>query len=198
MIRIAKHHADQGTPLDVQDLFARFTLDTAGEFLFGTSDLNTLDSPLPQAGSAKLGPKGSQTDDEFGTFATAFEEGGMEVVHRALATDINWTIKQFFGDKLVGPQSIMDAYLMPLARKALDEKKARDNGKEASQEKSFLEHLAGSTDGEWPYYIGIARYLTGCMCVLSDIQVVRDQLLNILLAARDTVCFVPCYQGGPN
>ena len=57
---------------DVQDLLARFTIDTAAEFLFGTA-LSTLHAALPIAGKAKMGPKGSAINDEFGTFAWAFE-----------------------------------------------------------------------------------------------------------------------------
>lgn len=34
-------------------------MDAAGEFLFGASDLNTLDLPLPVAGQAKMGTKGT-------------------------------------------------------------------------------------------------------------------------------------------
>ena len=56
----------------MQDLLARFTIDTAAEFLFGTA-LSTLHAALPIAGKAKMGPKGSAINDEFGTFAWAFE-----------------------------------------------------------------------------------------------------------------------------
>jgi hypothetical protein len=38
---------------------SRFSMDAAGEFLFGASDLNTLDLPLPIAAQAKMGPKGT-------------------------------------------------------------------------------------------------------------------------------------------
>lgn len=64
--------AVDGVAFDAQDLFARFTLDSASEFLFG-SCLNTLHGSIPVAGLAKMGPKGSSIEDEFGTFAWAFE-----------------------------------------------------------------------------------------------------------------------------
>lgn len=64
--------AEEGVAFDAQDLLARFTLDSASEFLFGKC-LNSLAGKLPVAGSAKMGPKGSSTEDEFGTFAWAFE-----------------------------------------------------------------------------------------------------------------------------
>lgn len=66
--------ARESAAFDAQDLFARFTLDSASEFLFGDC-LNTLHGSLPLAGRAKMGPKGSSIEDEFGTFAWAFEVG---------------------------------------------------------------------------------------------------------------------------
>ena len=54
--------------LDVQDIFTRFTLDSASEFLFG-KNLDTLQGKLPIPGKAKLRAKASPaTEDEFGRF----------------------------------------------------------------------------------------------------------------------------------
>ena len=66
--------AEKREAFDAQDLFARFTLDSASEFLLGRC-LDTLHGKLPIAGRAKMGPKGSSIEDEFGTFAWAFEVG---------------------------------------------------------------------------------------------------------------------------
>ena len=55
--------------LDVQDIFARFTLDSASELLFG-KNLDTLHGELPIPGNAKFRVKASRaTEDEFGKFA---------------------------------------------------------------------------------------------------------------------------------
>ena len=73
--------ATSATPvMDVQDLFTRFTLDAATEFLFGKC-LHTLRSPRPVPGEAICGPKGSQAPGDeggFADFATAFEH--MQVI----------------------------------------------------------------------------------------------------------------------
>lgn len=53
--------------VDVQDLLLRFTMDSAAEFLFG-KDLGTLHRILPVQGKAKLGVKGSATEDKFSGF----------------------------------------------------------------------------------------------------------------------------------
>jgi hypothetical protein len=56
------------TPVvDIQDILARFTLDSASEFLFG-KDLDTMHGKLPIPGKATLGAKGSATEDDFGGF----------------------------------------------------------------------------------------------------------------------------------
>lgn len=148
MIDIAKKASLSGSPIDVQALFSRMTMDNAGEFLFGTSDFNTLDLPLPIPGKAKLGPKGTATDGAFGTFAVAFEDAQMHVIKRASATDMLWMAKEFFKDGSSKDREVMDAYLLPLAQKALDANKARLEGKAGVEEVSFLDHLAASVDGE--------------------------------------------------
>lgn len=53
--------------LDMQDLYGRFTLDAASEFMFG-KDMETLSVTLPVPGKAKMAPKGSATEDEFGRY----------------------------------------------------------------------------------------------------------------------------------
>lgn len=60
--------------IDVQDVFARFTLDAGGQFLFGTKELHTLDGRLPRAGRAKLGIKGSAPEGSYGGFMRAFDD----------------------------------------------------------------------------------------------------------------------------
>ena len=55
--------------LDVQDILARFTLDSASEFLFARN-LDMLHRGLPIPGKAKLRVKASRAaEDEFGRFA---------------------------------------------------------------------------------------------------------------------------------
>ncbi|KAG8897159.1 hypothetical protein FRB99_008393 [Tulasnella sp. 403] len=152
----------QGEVVDVQEMFARFTLDTAGEFLFGAGDLNTLDLLLPKAGCAVLGQKGAAMGGTYGEFVTAFEEAQIKVIRRFAAPPFVWTAKEFFQDTLAGMKKAMDDYLAPLVLRALEKKK--QSGK-TGEDESFLDHLASSTD---------------------DVNVIKDQLLNMLLAARDT------------
>ncbi|KAG9007742.1 hypothetical protein FRB94_013977 [Tulasnella sp. JGI-2019a] len=154
-----------GEPIDVQDMFARFTMDTAGEFLFGTSDLNTLDLPFPKASEAVLGPKGIATDTVYGGFVQAFEQGQINT-HKRVGQPIPfWAAREFIVDSQTETAKVIQEFLEPLARKALERKAQVLASGEKMDEESFLDHLALSTD---------------------DVTLVKDQLLNMMLAARDT------------
>src|ERR1700745_4103381 len=66
--------AGKDEPVDMQDIYLRYTMDTACGFLFGVPDLNTLGMPLPKAGRARLGSKGSASESIYGGFAEAVEQ----------------------------------------------------------------------------------------------------------------------------
>ncbi|THH11129.1 hypothetical protein EW146_g8151 [Bondarzewia mesenterica] len=149
---------------DVQDLFARFTLDTASEFLFGKC-LNTLEGALPIAGKAKTGPKGSAIDDEFGTFAWAFEDVQVKISTRTRIGKM-WPIFELFKDKTTESNAVVQDWIKPLVEKALEEKDEDSKlGGRKDEDKTFLSHLADST---------------------NDTELIRFQVLNMLLAGRDT------------
>ncbi|KAJ7487238.1 cytochrome P450 monooxygenase CYP63 [Mycena galericulata] len=156
-----------GLPCEAQDMFSRLTLDAASEFLFGT-DLNTLGASLPVAGQTQMGPKGSATDDSWGAFAKAFEMAQQIITDRGRMGYL-WPLFELFKDKNEDNATIIQAWLDPLVRQAVEDKqKAQKAGIESPvADKTFLQHLADSTD---------------------DSILIRDQLLSVLLAARDTVC----------
>ncbi|EKM50591.1 uncharacterized protein PHACADRAFT_263957 [Phanerochaete carnosa HHB-10118-sp] len=156
--------ADERQAFDAQDLFARFTLDSASEFLFGKC-LDTLHGTLPVAGRAKMGPKGTSIDDECGSFAWAFEDVQVQVARR---TRIGkpWPLFELFHDKTTESMAVVQKRLRPIVREAL-EKDTR--GEYNDEESTFLSHLAKSTD---------------------DPQDIASAVLNMLLAGRDTTASV--------
>ena len=171
VISLIRQRSVKNESLDVQDLFGRFTLDAAGEFLFGTTGLQTLSLPLPPpAKRATLGPKGTQPDESaalgtYGGFVRAFE--GIQV---ALAPRFRrgpfWPVFEWFKDVTQDHNEVIDAWIGPLITKALEEKKSRAGKKLNPEEGSLTDYLAEST---------------------LDVKLIRDELMNILLAARDTV-----------
>ncbi|OAX37739.1 cytochrome P450 monooxygenase CYP63 [Rhizopogon vinicolor AM-OR11-026] len=159
-------------PCDVQDLFARFTIDAASDFLFG-ENLDTLSKRLPAPSSGSQSDRGSATDDSWGTFAQAFEAAQRIITMRARTGSI-WPVFELFEDKTAPHVEIIKRWLDPLVKKTLEHKAAAQKvGRWSTMEdKTFLEHLADSTE---------------------DAGMIRDQLLNILLAARDTTACLLTY-----
>ncbi|KAF8063490.1 cytochrome P450 monooxygenase CYP63 [Lyophyllum atratum] len=159
-------------PSEAQDLYARFTIDAASEFLFG-KNLDTLSSALPIPGKTPMGPKGSATLDEWGSFTGAFEMAQQIVTTRARIGYL-WPLFEIFGDKMIPYMEVVQKWLDPLvgqalADKAHSQKAGISNG---IADKTFLQHLVDSTD---------------------DPILIRDQLLSMLLAARDTTACVLTY-----
>jgi len=107
--------------VDVQDLYARFTLDAASEFLFGEC-LNTLKLPYPVAGHAKLGPKGSlpDTGDAFTGFARAFEQAQLVISLRVRLSKF-WPLRELFTDETEASMQVIRAFLSPIVEKSVEE-----------------------------------------------------------------------------
>ncbi|KAJ7726285.1 cytochrome P450 monooxygenase CYP63 [Mycena maculata] len=154
-----------GLPCEAQDLFSRLTLDAASEFLFGT-DLKTLGASLPVAGKTRMGPKGSATDDSWGAFAKAFEMAQQIITERGRIGYL-WPLFELFKDKNEDNAAVIQAWLDPLVQQVIEDKRRAQKAGIVSPvaDKTFLQHLADSTD---------------------DRVLIRDQLLSVLLAARDT------------
>lgn len=75
-------------------------MDAAGEFLFGSTDLNTLDMELPIAGKALVGPRGSAViGKEYGGFLYAFEDAQVLIPLRGRLGPHFWPLLEIKGDK---------------------------------------------------------------------------------------------------
>ncbi|KAJ7159959.1 cytochrome P450 monooxygenase CYP63 [Mycena crocata] len=157
--------ATSGQACEAQDIFSRLTLDAASEFLFGT-DLKTLEGSLPVAGRTEMGPKGSATDDSWGAFAKAFEMAQQTITARGRIGYL-WPLFELFKDKNEDNATVIQQWLDPLVERAVEDKRTAEKAGICSPvaDKTFLQHLADSTD---------------------DPILIRDQLLSVLLASRDT------------
>lgn len=157
-LSILSSRASSGQPIEAQDLYARLTLDATSEFLFG-KDLETLSFPLPIPGKTAMGRKGSAMEGSWGSFVDAFESCQQIITTRARLGYV-WPLLELFKDKTTDHVETIHKWLDPLVKRALDEKTVREkSGTTASiMEKTFLQHLADSTDGESSFQIS-----TGCM-----------------------------------
>ncbi len=161
MMTVLDRHVGQGGWTDIVDLqvlFFRLTLDSATEFLFGES----VDSQLVQADikTASSGAIGKDID-----FATAFDSSQFTLAMGGRLGAMFWLYHdKAFRENVRQVHTFIDYFVQSaLARGRGDEKSAGDDAEK--QKYVFLHALAEQT---------------------QDPVELRSQLLNILLAGRDT------------
>ncbi|ELU38865.1 cytochrome P450 monooxygenase pc-3 [Rhizoctonia solani AG-1 IA] len=159
--KLLKRLSEPGSPaVDFQDLVGRFTLDSATEFLFGSST-HSLSAPLPRPNEPPA--------DESATFAVAFGRA-QELLMGRFVLGSFWPWFELFKDKTEGSMKVINAFTNPILEAKLKEK--RDGllnlkEKEAGGEgETLLDHLVRCSDGAY--------------------HDEHDELLNILIAGRDT------------
>ncbi|KAJ7062829.1 cytochrome P450 [Mycena amicta] len=172
---------NEGYPVDIQDVVARFAVDSATEFLFGVS-VDSILAGLAYPQSAHL------TSPEFlshpsNEFVTSFIEGQRLNIDR-MRFGSRWQLSEFWKD-LIHPHrqardlfysplsrsslmQVMDSFIEPIVQRALNERAQRDATGANTEEKeatTLLTHLTKDT---------------------QDLGVIRDEILNMLVAGRDT------------
>ena len=98
LLRKVKTRLAEGFPIDFQDMIARFTLDSATEFLFGY-DINSSGAGLPYPEYAKERNTETFTKHPSNVFVKAFAEGQELTVHRYRAGSA-WRLVEFFSDSV--------------------------------------------------------------------------------------------------
>ncbi|KAF8598853.1 cytochrome P450 [Ceratobasidium sp. AG-I] len=153
--------------IDFQDVVARFTLDSGTEFLFGR-DVHSLDAPLPY-------PRAPPTDNSAG-FAAAFGKA-QELLLVRFGLNHFWPWMEMTWDRTAAEMQVIDAYVRPILKEKLEEKrktgdKLKVMGEESEKgkaleegEDTLLDHMVQLTDDE---------------------TVIKDEIVNILVAGRDT------------
>lgn len=152
---IAKdYESEDGGAFDVQDLFARFTLDAATEFLFGHEHcVGALGRRMRLPGEPVAGESGEMEHDSD-VFVTAFADAQNQLSTRVRRGNI-WPLWEVWKDHSKASMDVVHAYLTPIVTDALrkketsqivngvhDDKIALDEGDE-----SLLDNLASKTDG---------------------------------------------------
>ncbi|KAF8754669.1 cytochrome P450 [Rhizoctonia solani] len=160
--------------VDFQDLVARFTLDSGTEFLFGR-DTRSLDAPLPY-------PHGKPADDSA-SFAAAFSRAQGQVMQR-FGLAMFWPWMELFWDRTAEDMKIINAYVTPILRKKLErgsdiESKPTNEGDQDAD--TLLDHLVKFTQGEYMDRVSLRGSNKR-----PDESVIKDEIINILVAARDT------------
>lgn len=153
-----------GTPVDIQQLFFNLTLDTATEFLFGEST-NCL-AEGQEGATATAGLLASIGGEK--SFAHAFNHCQDFVARRGRAQSLYWLVNDAESRKMVKiVHTVVDGYV----------------------DRALARHKQKHTPGEEEKRIDTqSRYvfLDAMVSETQDRKVLRDQMLNILLAGRDT------------
>ncbi|KAF7323743.1 hypothetical protein MKEN_00595300 [Mycena kentingensis (nom. inval.)] len=181
---IFAHHADRAIaliqaaqhPIDFQDLASRFTMDSATSFLFGVC-ADTLQGALPlphNVNQPLFGVEGRQgeTRPRSDIFTEAFGRA-IERISSRIRWGGVWPLLEMTGDATEEPMRIVDAFIGPIVEAAVKRKEAYAaallDGEKKEEAETLLDELLNLT---------------------SDPKVLKDEVLNILLAGRDTTMSV--------
>ncbi|ORY73252.1 cytochrome P450 [Leucosporidium creatinivorum] len=138
--------------IEIQDLFGRFTLDAAIEFLMGGSLESLADVPQD-----KVKAKSSLSN----RFFIAFNKVQENVFGRS-RFGLLWPVFELGGSVNKKPMTVISSFVDKVVQEALDKSRTVKNGEETE---TLLDHLIHET---------------------RDPKILKDEVLNILLAARDT------------
>ena len=149
----------EGLPIDMQDVYARFTLDSATEFLFGRC-VHSLRAGLPYPYNHPATAVSDSSDEErykdANAFAEAFLRMQVQLWQRAVLRRV-WPLWEVFKDKTADDLKTVRAFLDPLVEEAVkknQERKGHLDGREEEKkdeirdDETFLEHLVRITDGK--------------------------------------------------
>jgi hypothetical protein len=145
----------EGCAVDYQDAAARYTLDSATDFLFGTC-VNSLDAGFPYPENHRLHSTDESTLSSAEKFARAFGDAQWDIATR-LRIGALWPLTEMRGDRTKKSMEVVDAYINPILDEALKKRahlaeKSIDSGKtvkeEISEDETLLDHLVKQTDGE--------------------------------------------------
>jgi hypothetical protein len=139
---------------------SRFTLDSASEFLFGHR-MDALSGYLPLPHNAHLsGIYPSPSRASGGTpgsteFAQAFLEA-QDIIATRERYGWTWPLLEMWGDKSKQPMKVVNAYLAPIIRDAVQKKEVREKekgkgkGKEqrVGDKETLIDHLVELTSGK--------------------------------------------------
>ncbi|PPQ86757.1 hypothetical protein CVT25_012402 [Psilocybe cyanescens] len=162
-ISLLKTRFREGHPVDFQDLVARFTLDSATEFLLG-NDVESLSGGLPYPYYVDAAPKDIEVHEHLASrFVSALPKAQM-ITARRLGLGVHWPLAEFWHDKLREPMRIVHEFIDPIVAEAIRNKELKGELKEKDDE-TLLESLVNSTE---------------------DPITLRDEIMSLLVAGRDT------------
>ncbi|KAJ7131724.1 cytochrome P450 monooxygenase pc-1 [Mycena crocata] len=167
VISLLKQRTNAGYAVDFQDLIGRFTMDSASEFLFNMC-VDSLKDDLPYAHNVAFPPPQSKLREGQAAikFMDAFGAAMLRISQRQVLGRI-WPMFEIFGDQTADAMKVINDYLEPVIHAALEKRLAKPKEKtdENEEESSLLDDMLNTT---------------------SDLQLLKDEMVNLLVAGRDT------------
>ncbi|KAF9526730.1 cytochrome P450 [Crepidotus variabilis] len=163
----AEKRLAEGYAIDFQDVVARFTLDSATQFLFGY-DVQSLSAGLPYPEAVSHLNTAEFLNHPSNAFVDAFAEGQQRTSWRTRRGPI-WPLMEFWKDDVQPFRKIVEGYIEPLLHKAIKKKDLEevigDKKETGDSGDTLLEDLIQQT---------------------RDVEILKDELINLLVAGRDT------------
>jgi hypothetical protein len=170
---------------------ARFTLDSATEFLFG-KDMHTLSGTLPYPFYSPLTNVASDSSDEIrNTFVRAFNEAQLATAIRVRFGD-EWPLFEFWKDKTKEKMKDVNRFLEPVLTEALQRQREKGaaphlkGDREVKEGETVLDHLVNYTDGSCTPRMSFHLKLKQTLLIVDPV-ILRDEIMNLAVAGRDTV-----------
>ncbi|TRM57429.1 cytochrome P450 [Schizophyllum amplum] len=168
IIRLAKERIAEGYPIDFQDMVARFTLDSATEYLFG-HDVNSIGAGLPYPPDAPKSNPPEFFTHSSNRFVKAFGEGQTLSAMRIQVGSSGWRLFEALKDKVQPCRDVVDELvneiLADLAREKDSEAQKATSDAKPGEDDTLLSYLVKYT---------------------QDRRVLADEIVNLLVAGRDT------------
>ncbi|KAG8215368.1 cytochrome P450 [Butyriboletus roseoflavus] len=164
-VALMKERLRVGLAVDFQDAVSRFTLDSASEFLFGRC-VDSLGAGLPFPHNFTR-PGALKNSNMALDFAAAFA-AAQQALSRRFLIGGSWPLFELFQDHTREPMKVVNAFLDPILEDAIAKQKESEGLLDAENDtegETLLDHLVRQT---------------------TDIKILKDETLNIMLAGRDT------------
>jgi hypothetical protein len=162
-----------------QDLVARFTLDSASEFLFG-NNVESLSANILYPPSAAHLNKPSFYNHPSTIFVKAFTAGqSTTAVRSSFGND--WPLFEFWFDKVAPFRKIMDNFTEPLMEAALARRKIElsnkgEDSKDDDEHENLLAHLVKHTQGKDSLVILLSNLLNVFSLDALDKKILKDEV----------------------
>lgn len=175
-------------------MISRFAMDASSEFLFG-HNAHTLAAGLPYPfSSSPSSPQAAESSSASTEFAAALNRAQLVSAERGMFGGAWPLLLEFWRDRIRAPMGVVRAFLDPILTEAVARKRASGEKvisageREVQEGETLVEHLLNYTEGE-----SIILQLTPLSTEIvftylcADRMMLRDEVLNISVAGRDTV-----------